>query len=122
MYNRIWQNSYVALVISFIILCIICYLFGIGSTTEVQYVTKTENGKQILTPKVVKKFSWKYPLAISLLVWVIWHFYLYPPHEEIEIQQPVGTLEVPNNPAIIAANLPRSCEMNNQKINLNNWN
>ncbi|ANB50590.1 hypothetical protein [Powai lake megavirus] len=66
-YTSIYQNSYVMLIITFIVLCIIFYVFKIGYNTELK------------DGQVVKSFSWKYPLAIALIVWLVWHFYLYPP-------------------------------------------
>jgi len=46
-------------------------LLGIGSTV------------QIVNGKPVKKSNWKYPLALALIIWVLWHFYLYPPADMI---------------------------------------
>ncbi|AVL94790.1 hypothetical protein ma404 [Moumouvirus australiensis] len=96
-YTSIYQNSYVILVITFIVLCIIFYIFKIGYNTELK------------DGKVIKTFSWKYPLAISLIVWLIWHFYLYPPGDisTDNIQTPTNTMR-PNVPT--------------QKIIMENWN
>ena len=70
MYTSIYQNSYIVAIIVFIILLIIFYVFKIGATTEI-----TSDGK------IVKKFNWKYPVAISLIVWLVWHFWLFSPKE-----------------------------------------
>lgn len=70
MYTSIYQNSYVVFIISLIVLLIIFYVFKIG------YSTVVVNGK------VEKRFNWKYPLAISLVIWVIWYFLLYPPRKD----------------------------------------
>lgn len=70
MYNHIYQNSYVVAIIVFILLCVVFYLFEIGYSTRL-----TENGE------IEKTFSWSYPLAITLIVWVIWHFVLFPTKE-----------------------------------------
>src|SRR5690606_6586711 len=71
MYTSIYQNSYIVALIVFIILVVIFYLFEIGYVTEID-----PDGK------IVKKFSWRYPLAIALIVWLIWHFWLFPPKED----------------------------------------
>jgi hypothetical protein len=116
--NKIFHNSYVVMIITFIVLCVGFYLFGIGTDTVI------ENG----VPK--KKFSWKYPLAISLVVWVIWHFYVYPPPEEIVTDQTAmvakpmidynGSKE---NFIIPERMLPKRGELGvgEQKINMINW-
>jgi hypothetical protein len=78
----------------------IFYLFRIG------YNITVENGR------FVKKFSWKYPLAISLIIWLFWHFCLYPPLEEFEA--PVKK----NLPSI--GNFERN-KILSQKISMNNW-
>jgi hypothetical protein len=109
MYTRIYQNSYVVLIITFILLLVIFYIFEIGYST-------------VITPtgKVVKKFNWMYPLAISLIVWVIWHFFLYPPAEVRESKTTT------TNEPIKYQTTPTSSKGNNkltsQHINMNNWN
>lgn len=100
MYTHIYQNSYVVAVICFILLCAIFYFLQIG------YSTSTVNGK------VVKKFSWKYPLAISLVIWVIWHFYLYPPADVN------GTSETSTDKVYI----PKTNKVMEQKFDMRNWN
>lgn len=102
MYTSIFQNSYVIFIISFIALSAIFYLFEIGYTTTI------ENGK------VIKKFSWRYPLAISLVIWLLWHFYLFPPKEEI----------APSNKSPTPVSEKYFVYPNRllaQKINMNNW-
>ena len=103
------KNSFIVLLISFVLLCLIFYLFKIGYT------------KQFINGKIVKKFSWKYPLAISLIIWLIWHFYLYPPppsdsvknnSSQIFIDQPEKRLNNNLNSQIARA----------QRINMINWN
>ena len=66
MYTHIYQNSYIVTIILFVALCVIFYFLQIGTK------------KEIVNGKVTNKFSWKYPLAISLVVWLFWHFYMYP--------------------------------------------
>lgn len=111
MYTKIYQNSYIILIITFILLSVLFYLFEIGFTTEIK------NGK------VVKKFSWKYPLAISLIVWVVWHFFLYPPPEEIK---PDVSVEYANTGDIknVPANqfVAKSDKLMAQKIFMRDWN
>ena len=100
MYKHIYQNSYIVAIITFVILCVIFYFLQIG------YSNKIANGK------VIKKFSWKYPLAITLMVWLIWHFYLYPP-----IKLPHNTKSDTYQTSFI-----RSEKLADQKIIMNNWN
>ena len=69
MYTRMFQNSYVVALITFILLVVIFYIFKIGYTTTIEYSGDQnclENGTCNYT-RAVKKFSWKYPLAITLL-------------------------------------------------------
>ena len=93
-HTSMFQNSYVALFVSLVILSILFYLFEIGFTTTIQ------NGK------VVKKFNWKYPLAISLIIWLIWHYYLYPIKSEAVVNTQKST--IPTN--------------KNWNIDMRNWN
>ena len=69
MYSSIYQNSFIVAILSFIILCILFYIFEIGYTFS------------ITDGKIKKSFSIKYPLAAALIIWLIWYFYLYPPQE-----------------------------------------
>lgn len=68
---KILKNSYIIFIITFIALYALFYLFGIGYTAE------------IVDGKKVMKSSWKYPLGLSLIIWVMWHFCLYPPDGEV---------------------------------------
>ncbi len=110
MYTHIYQNSYVILIISFILLSLIFYVFEIGYSTSV-----------LPDGKVVKKFSWKYPLAISLIIWLFWYFYLYPP-ESIK----TGTTKSAKyNSDITSPKNSMSGDANrllDQRINMANWN
>lgn len=113
MYTSIYQNSYVILIISFIALSLVCYMFELGYTSTIQDGT------------VVKKFSWKYPLAISLIIWLFWHFYLYPPAEEMVVDQ--QTVDVnysaqKGGASPMQAFIPKTNKLMAQKINMNNWN
>ena len=101
-------------IITFILLSAIFYIFGIGYTTDLQ------NGK------IIRKFSWKYPLAITLIVWLFWHFYLYPPPEEMEtssVTTPV--LTTPNQTGgarmLDARYFPTSNKLQTQRITMVNW-
>ena len=69
--SKIFKNSYVVFILTFIVLYILFYLLGIGYVTEVEYDKSYQ-------PHLVLKPSWKYPLALALIVWVFWHFYMYP--------------------------------------------
>ena len=100
------QNSYVILAISFVTLCIVFYVGEWG------YDIKVINGRP------VKRFSWKYPLAISLIIWVVWHFYLYPPAEELVDTKP--NMETPISPKLsVSPVYPKGIVQN---INMTNWN
>ena len=102
----LFKNSYVILAISFVTLCIVFYIGEWG------YDIKVVNNR------VVKKFSWKYPLAISLIVWVVWHFYVYPPADELGIAGP--TIEAPISPKLsVSPAYPNGLVQN---INMTNWN
>ncbi len=123
MYSGLLKNSYIVMILAFVVLCIIFYLFEIGYSTTIEYVGNEdclEKGTCAQT-KVVKKFSWKYPLAIALVVWMVWHFYLYPPKDLTQptYEQPI---ETPNSDVMIGGQSRRSSEANIQKINMNNWN
>lgn len=106
MYTKLYQNSYIVLIITFILLCAIFYLFEIGYQIQV-----SPEGK------VIKKFSWKYPLAISLIVWVFWHFYLFPPNENINPPISSHSENIPSENIISKNN-----RLAIQKINMVNWN
>ena len=110
MYTHIYQNSYIVLIITFILLSVIFYLFELGYNTEI-----LPNGK------VVRKFSWKYPLAISLVVWVFWHFYLYPPPDETKPFSPTNNQDYSSS--ITPPNtIGRTNRLMTQRINMTNWN
>lgn len=109
MYTKIYQNSYVILVITFVLLSLFFYFFEIGFST------------QIVNGKVVKKFSWKYPLAISLIVWLFWHFYLYPPRETPKPSSKPATLTINNNTSDAIIGM-KSRSLAAQKITMANWN
>lgn len=94
---RILKNSYVIFFLSFILLFVIFYIFKIGSTQTVK-----PDGT------IHQNANWKYPLAIALVIWVIWNFFLYPPPEEIE--------EIMKSKKTYGGNCT-----NNQKINMDMW-
>ena len=110
MYTKIYQNSYIVLIITFVLLSIFCYLFEIGSVTQVQ------NGK------VVKKFSWKYPLSISLIVWVVWYFFLFPPPEELKQNIPSDYSGTDVNNVPQKQFVTKTDKLMAQKIYMGNWN
>lgn len=76
---NILKNPFVIFIVSFIVLYILFYIFNIG------YTTKIQNGV------IIKKVGWKYPLAIALILWLIWYFILFPPHrhEIKKVKNPV---------------------------------
>lgn len=95
MYTNIYQNSYIVALITFIVLSVIFYFLQIGSKTE------------IVNGKIVKKFSWKYPLAISLIMWIFWHFYMFPPESNDDKDYKHSSV--------------RSDKLADQKIIMNPW-
>lgn len=134
MYTQIFQNSYVVMIITFVLLSIIFYLFQIGYSTSIEYTGEPqclEKGTCQET-RIVKKFSWKYPLAIALIVWLVWHFYLYPPADLKIGDTQVETNYTPTNPNLVEYAVPissesnlriaKGSEVNTQKINMVNWN
>lgn len=108
MYTHIYQNSYVIMILSFVLLSLIFYVFKIGYNTII-----LPNGK------VIKKFSWKYPLAISLIIWVFWYFYLYPPTnvKTYTSKSPEYSSGTPRNYLSTKTN-----KLLDQRINMVNWN
>lgn len=105
--TSVYQNSYVVAVLCFVLLSLFFYFFEFG------YSTSVENGK------TVKKFSWKYPLAISLIVWVVWHFYLYPPPKPIVRERiPEKIANSDTSPLVIK----RKNTIDTQRILMENWN
>ncbi len=113
--NGIFKNSYVVLFICFTMLCVIFYTFEIG------YSIKVENNK------VVREFSWKYPLGISLIIWIFWHFYVYPPPEELEydagglFQSHESVSKQLRSEVMRDGPIPRIQHDSFQKINMINW-
>jgi uncharacterized membrane protein (DUF485 family) len=97
MYKHLYQNSYIVAITVFIILIIIFYVFEIGYTTQI-----TDTGQ------IEKKFSWKIPAAIALIVWVIIHFYVYPPYLKTPEHTPSSNSTINNT------KFPT--------INVDNWN
>jgi hypothetical protein len=104
---KIFKNSYVIFIITFILLYALFYLFGIGSYTEIV------NGKPIT------KTSWKYPLGLSLIIWVLWHFYVYPDDTDKYRQMGGDANSLPydvKSPIRFPTVIPPA-----QKINMQNW-
>ena len=105
--SKIFRNSYVIFVLAFIILYIFFYLTGIGQSVE------------IVDGKPVKKTSWKYPLGLSLIIWVFWHYYLYPVNDDIDLFKMTGG----NTKAPVDQFDSRmfSGQTLAQQIDMNNW-
>lgn len=96
--------------VSFIALSGIFYLFNIG------FVNAGDK----------KVFSFKYPFAISLIIWVGWHFYLFPPDEEvINIKQTGGRHELNLMTKVNNMFVPKNDIIKNdifsQTINMDQW-
>ncbi len=102
MYTHVYQNSYIVAIITFIVLSVIFYFLQIGSKVV------------MVNGKVVRKFNWKYPLAITLVVWIIWHFYLYPHATSNE------KVSCPAKKDVKSKYFTE--KMVDQKIIMNNWN
>jgi hypothetical protein len=68
---ELWKNSYFVAFCCLIILLIFFYVFKIGYT-----YTKNSDGE------IVAKYNWVYPLAISLVIWILWHFWFFPSPEK----------------------------------------
>jgi len=64
--SKIFQNSYVIFGLAFCSIYLTFYLFGIG------YVTTYEDDKP------VRQVGWRYPLGLSIIIWVFWHYCMYP--------------------------------------------
>ncbi|MEM0354120.1 MAG: hypothetical protein QXW79_00925 [Thermoplasmata archaeon] len=111
------QNSYIVAIITFILLAAFFYIFKFGYTTQYQVENKASH------LKVVRRFSWKYPLAITLIIWLFWHFYLFPPKnlEVHETSQSTGQNFADKTPPS-GKMVPRFGEISLQKINMINWN
>lgn len=68
---KLWKNSYFVAICSLIILLVFFYVFKIGYT-----YTKTPDGQ------IVASYNWAYPLAIALVIWVLWQFWFFPQAEK----------------------------------------
>lgn len=118
--TKIFRNSYVIFVISFIVFYLIFYLTGYGYTVD------------MVEGRPVRRTSWKYPLGLSLIMWVFWHYYLYPVNDDIELDlfkmkggnpKPAHNT-TPNVQKIPSDQFdPTNFNKNTliQKINMNNW-
>ena len=84
-------------------------MFGIGQQVKLESVM--EDGKKKVT--LDEKFNWKYPLAIAMLIWAFWHFYLYPVDDEIDLSNAA--------PKQVGGNNMQQRYESIQKINLANW-
>lgn len=105
---KIFRNSYVVFILTFIILYALFYLFGIGYRTE------------IIDDRPVIKLSWRYPLGLALIVWVFWHFYLYPTPNSPKLMDGGKILsENKMTPTKMLSKMMRTSP--NQKINMKNW-
>lgn len=61
MYTQLCRNPYIVPIICFILLCVLFYLIDIYHQPHPQ------------------PFNWRYPLAISLIFWLFWNFYVCSP-------------------------------------------
>jgi hypothetical protein len=92
------------LIISFAILSSIFYVTGIGSTIVIK------------DGKVERYFNWKYPMAISLVIWVVWHYWIFPPGDEyLELGSESESIKQPQN------NMFPQAGGFEQRIDMVNW-
>ncbi len=108
--TKIFQNSYVIFAISFITLYIVFYLGGIGYTTE------TVNNRPVNTN------TWRYPLGLSLIIWVFWHYYMYPVGDDPNIPFMDGGSARSDHKISPNQFDHMNRRVFHQKINMNNWN
>jgi hypothetical protein len=102
---KIFQNSYIMAITTFVVAYVALYLLGIG------YETKTVDGTE------VKSMSYKYPLVIALVVWLVWYFYLYPPSSSN-----LNTNNHNSNLSIVSEkSLPHYVPIDNQKMMTEYW-
>lgn len=66
--TKIFENAYVAMILAFIVSIIIFYPMGIGFVEELD-----------IDGKKRKVFKYNYSIALALIVWLMWTYYLYPP-------------------------------------------
>ena len=108
---EIFQNSYVMTLITFFVAYVVLYLLGIG------YETKVEDGEE------VKKMSYKYPLVIALIVWLVWYFYMYPPNKgsksKISKTKPILQMDVVSEKSL--PNYVPEVPINDQKMITDYW-
>jgi len=62
----IFKNSFFVAFLTFIVSYVLFYLIGVG------YEITVVDGKQ------TRQMSIKYPLAFTLIIWLLWQFYLFP--------------------------------------------
>jgi N-acetyl-beta-hexosaminidase len=109
--NKIFKNSYVMAILAFLLLSLVFYLAGIGYTTSVN-----KNGI------VEKKFSYKYPLALALLIWLLWHFCLFPPPESaVKKSNTQNMTYVTPQPKFSMTGGYGNTDIYSHKINMANW-
>lgn len=109
-YEHIYQNSYIVSAVVLVILLLIFYLFDIGSKTTI------ESDGSIRT-----NFNWKLPLAITLIFWVVWHFFVFPPIQDKKIVSPkkYDSINSVNPPVVPSSN--KTFGLRDQQINRANW-
>lgn len=115
--SKIFQNSYVIFGLSFCLIYLTFYLFGIG------YVTTYEDDKP------VRQMGWRYPLGLSIIIWVFWHYCMYPTDsnqsEGFTAHHKKGDYDSPFNFQTKKAEMPRA-EMrggfdHGHQMDMRNW-
>jgi uncharacterized membrane protein (DUF106 family) len=93
MNKQIFKNSFFVFLLTFIVFYII---FVVINSRKVR--------GEFRNPLTVGS-TWKYPLAIALVVWIIWYFFVFPPNGNCLFKK-------------IQKNKTDVCS---QKINMQNW-
>jgi len=109
MENKIFRNSYVIFGLSFVALYVLFYLLGIGLQTEIG-----DNGKPVV------KSGWRYPLGLSIIVWVFWHFYMYPP-PDVQLEYIPPETVAQHGGSGSEADMLGGRAAVGQRINMKNW-
>lgn len=130
MAKHIYENSFVILVISFIILCILFYVFDVRTKYKIN-----EKGE------ITRTLNWKDPLVLSLAIFVLWYFVIYPPAKQPKpsLLSPVAQINMAGSSGIVgssginriagSAGISRIAETSGESIksvveniHMNNWN
>lgn len=99
-----YHNSYFSSFLFFIILLLIFYKWELG------YYISVQDGK------LTKKFNWIFPIAFTLLFWIFWRFFVFPP-EYFSGQVPNPVIEETGT----HYSLKQMANINKNNIVLDHW-